>query len=613
MSAQEKEVGIALFISEHQGFQGILKHRFSDFKVAEVDLEGKVASISNLGPPVHTQAQTNQSTPSQESIQNAISEFEKVVGEDYGQKFREFLKEPEQKNALMLENVGDKQTRTLIHNFFRNNKDIPQMVTETIKDESQGTVNIKIQLRSAVEEQVKQFSNRKGKKRGRQEAYMDAGFDPRNADEWEGGRGRDYVKFTIAKQNVDSQQAVSQICMYLSRDRQAVCFAGNKDKRAITFQKATAYRVPCQQLSDLNRKLNKVKVGDFEYVATPLQLGSLTGNQFQIILREVQGDPVQACQNVKQKGFINYFGLQRFGSAENSTHKVGLELLKGNWSAAVKMILAKNQSDKQTVNFAKDLFLKGDIKGAFRKMPKSLVGEWNILNGLLRAGETNYLEAINRIPRNLRTLYIHSYQAYLWNVAATHRISYYGSDKVVEGDLVACKQDNLEEGKLKHPRSDKIFNVKVLTKEDIKNGEYSIQDVVLPLPGSRIIYPKHKTAASFYDTAMKDGLPLDEELHRQRDFSMSYLVGDYRKVLVLPQNFEYETMEYEDINEDLATNEVEQINLELQVERPPNRQNQMINSLNQSKEKQKVIKAKVKMMQQKMVVKKKLITTMLMV
>eukprot|EP01025_Chloroclados_australasicus_P016470 TRINITY_DN1827_c0_g1_i8.p2 TRINITY_DN1827_c0_g1~~TRINITY_DN1827_c0_g1_i8.p2 ORF type:complete len:170 (-),score=21.26 TRINITY_DN1827_c0_g1_i8:738-1247(-) len=162
-------------------------------------------------------------------------------------------------------------------------------------------------------------------------------------------------------------------------------------------------------------------------------------------------------------------------------------------------------------------------------------------------------------------------------------------------------------------RSDKIFNVKVLTKEDIKNGEYSIQDVVLPLPGSRIIYPKHKTAASFYDTAMKDGLPLDEELHRQRDFSMSYLVGDYRKVLVLPQNFEYETMEYEDINEDLATNEVEQINLELQVERPPNRQNQMINSLNQSKEKQKVIKAKVKMMQQKMVVKKKLITTMLMV
>ena len=50
-----------------------------------------------------------------------------------------------------------------------------------------------------------------------------------------------------------------------------------------------------------------------------------TGNEFQITLREVQGatrDEVGAAvEALKEQGFINYYGLQRFGSGSSPTHK----------------------------------------------------------------------------------------------------------------------------------------------------------------------------------------------------------------------------------------------------------------------------------------------------
>eukprot|EP01023_Acetabularia_acetabulum_P033845 TRINITY_DN31695_c0_g1_i2.p4 TRINITY_DN31695_c0_g1~~TRINITY_DN31695_c0_g1_i2.p4 ORF type:complete len:149 (+),score=32.43 TRINITY_DN31695_c0_g1_i2:536-982(+) len=53
---------------------------------------------------------------------------------------------------------------------------------------------------------------------------------------------------------------------------------------------------------------------------------------------------------------------------------------------------------------------------------------------------------------------------------------------------------------------------------------------------------------------------------------MGSLVGDYRKVLVKPINFEYRFAEYSDVNEDVLQNEIEKINKELKFERPNKRQ-----------------------------------------
>jgi tRNA pseudouridine13 synthase len=48
----EKDAGITEYISAHEGFSGIIKQRFSDFHVNEITLEGSIAKLTDLAPPV---------------------------------------------------------------------------------------------------------------------------------------------------------------------------------------------------------------------------------------------------------------------------------------------------------------------------------------------------------------------------------------------------------------------------------------------------------------------------------------------------------------------------------------------------------------------------------
>ena len=67
-----------------------------------------------------------------------------------------------------------------------------------------------------------------------------------------------------------------------------------------------------------------IQVGSFSYISQPLGLGAAGGNQFDITLRAVDGAPphsiVAAVEALKADGFVNYFGLQRFGSDNSATH-----------------------------------------------------------------------------------------------------------------------------------------------------------------------------------------------------------------------------------------------------------------------------------------------------
>ena len=47
----------------------------------------------------------------------------------------------------------------------------------------------------------------------------------------------------------------------------------------------------------------------------------------------------------------------------------------------------------------------------------------------------SYYEANEQIPRNLRTMYVHAYQSYIWNLVTSERIKLSSTEPLV-GDLV---------------------------------------------------------------------------------------------------------------------------------------------------------------------------------
>ena len=54
----------------------------------------------------------------------------------------------------------------------------------------------------------------------------------------------------------------------------------------------------------------------------------------------------------------------------------------------------------------------------------------------LRKQPGNHAHALHQVPRNSRHLYVHAYQSYLWNAAASHRVRAHGIEAAVAGDLV---------------------------------------------------------------------------------------------------------------------------------------------------------------------------------
>jgi len=107
-----------------------------------------------------------------------------------------------------------------------------------------------------------------------------------------------------------------------------------------------------------------------------LRLGDLKGNRFVITIRAISAsnEIVEAALNDLQKfGFINYFGLQRFGSSAISTHSIGIALLKSDYEKAAQLMLDPREGEPSEFYQAR-LYYKetGDIDGAINKFPDQL-------------------------------------------------------------------------------------------------------------------------------------------------------------------------------------------------------------------------------------------------
>lgn len=155
--------------------------------------------------------------------------------------------------------------------------------------------------------------------------------------DWPKERG-EYCHFSLYKENKDTMQAINLLAKRVKIKPDRFAYAGTKDGRAVTVQRVSVFRVDAKNLQGLNKVLNNICLGNFEFKKRPLKLGELTGNMFVIVLRNVKGSDEQieaAMTSLKECGFINYYGLQRFGSSANATHSVGKSVLRNFLAAAL--------------------------------------------------------------------------------------------------------------------------------------------------------------------------------------------------------------------------------------------------------------------------------------
>lgn len=85
--------------------------------------------------------------------------------------------------------------------------------------------------------------------------------------------------------------------------------------------------------------MRNIKIGNICFKNQPLKLGRLRGNRFRIALRNITADDDtvnKSMESLKDRGFINYYGLQRFGNdKEVPTFLIGAKLMQGNWKEVV--------------------------------------------------------------------------------------------------------------------------------------------------------------------------------------------------------------------------------------------------------------------------------------
>ena len=261
----------------------------------------------------------------------------------------------------------------------------------------------------------------------------------------------DYLRFTLYKENLGTMEALQILAAQLRLNVKLCGFAGTKDKRAVTTQYCTLFKVAAEKFRHLTSAGSQggqvVKAGDFSYVPAALRLGDLGGNEFNLIIRNLTGPGAKdvaaledRIRTVSVRGFLNYFGLQRFGTNAIPTHIIGKALLKHDYAQAVALILMPRAGEKDVVTRGREYFMRTrDIPGTLARLPFFMRTEVEILRQLHQQGPNAFVNAIEVIPRAMRLMYVHAFQSYVWNRMASARIRI-SATEIIEGDLVVDKE-----------------------------------------------------------------------------------------------------------------------------------------------------------------------------
>jgi tRNA pseudouridine13 synthase len=228
-----------------------------------------------------------------------------------------------------------------------------------------------------------------------------------------------YTVVRVESQNWEQHELGAAIARRLGISPHAIQWAGTKDRRAIAERLFSFKGAPPSN----DFSLPEVTFLEWYRARDGLSLGHHYGNAFAIRLREVSlpgEEAARRCQTIQAElrelgGFPNFFGLQRFGEVRPVTHLVGRRLVLGDVAGAIDVYLTEIAPNDEGpgVEARRAFALHRDPKRALQEFPPSYRFERTMLEHLARGQPPE--RALRSLSRELRLLFIHAYQAWLFN------------------------------------------------------------------------------------------------------------------------------------------------------------------------------------------------------
>ncbi len=141
----------------------------------------------------------------------------------------------------------------------------------------------------------------------------------------------EHVFLQIQKCGENTDYVARMLARFAGVRQRDVSYAGIKDRYAQTMQWFSVW-LPGKGDPDWEKlETENIKIWQTIRHARKLKRGVISGNDFRIIIRQWEGNrETMECQllQIKEQGFPNYFGVQRFGRQGNNVTKA-LAMFKG--------------------------------------------------------------------------------------------------------------------------------------------------------------------------------------------------------------------------------------------------------------------------------------------
>jgi tRNA pseudouridine13 synthase len=254
-----------------------------------------------------------------------------------------------------------------------------------------------------------------------------------------------YPLYILEKKGVDSHHALLEIRNDLGL---ALRVTGMKDAKATTKQYASSmqvHNIPKQRVIRTKHTILTLK----GFTTRPIGKESLHGNDFLITIYDPKSSEIAEFKT-EIENVANFYGLQRFGSERLVTHLVGREIVKRNFKKAAELLLSYTTEYDSAMS--KEIRQKSldpkNYPNILKHLPKGMDIEYQLMNAFVNGKEP--ISALRSISINIRRLFIHAYQSYIFNRSLSNAV--FSGENILRsanGDLCFEMEGPLNFGKIR--------------------------------------------------------------------------------------------------------------------------------------------------------------------